>query len=425
MILFHVETLDFDQPDLRSRAWLPVLSLRRAGLAARVVAGDVSSDVIGAGKVHHSHRRRQRACAQRRAEGSGCASSNHSGHRLRRHPEGIARRSAAAAAGRDRCAGRRRDGKQRGLGAPCRRGSGREGRAGRAGPDRHRRWSIRGVARRSGRDGAGGGQVDRCRGARRKSQSCGTAGAPARDASASCGSAPAGDRTTKAAWRSCCWRPATLWTWRRRSRSSSMSSDVRRAPPGASSSSCRFRSHSVGMRRGGCGSVCARPISACFPRVATSRAGRARSGVHAWRPRSAFRWWRRRPPLRCCRRCARLWTERPPRSGPEQDAQSVTAAWRQAIEAAQAAVAQRPAGGIAVRRGEQAARSAAAPAVPGHRPHCSGRGEGQRLSGYRGSHRHPVQDRNSGIAALAAALRQRRAGRVLARSGSARPSHCA
>src|SRR5688572_28795901 len=50
MILFHVETLDFDQPDLRSRAWLPVLSLGRAGLAARIVAGDVSSEVIGAGK---------------------------------------------------------------------------------------------------------------------------------------------------------------------------------------------------------------------------------------------------------------------------------------------------------------------------------------------------------------------------------------
>jgi hypothetical protein len=50
MILFHVETLDFDQPDLRSRAWLPVLSLRRAGLAARIVAGDVSSEVIGTGK---------------------------------------------------------------------------------------------------------------------------------------------------------------------------------------------------------------------------------------------------------------------------------------------------------------------------------------------------------------------------------------
>ncbi|MBA4098495.1 MAG: hypothetical protein C0484_17245 [Rhodospirillum sp.] len=50
MILFHVETLDFDQPDLRSRAWLPVLWLRRTGLAARVVIGDLSSDVIGAGK---------------------------------------------------------------------------------------------------------------------------------------------------------------------------------------------------------------------------------------------------------------------------------------------------------------------------------------------------------------------------------------
>jgi hypothetical protein len=50
MILFHVETLDFDQSDLRSRAWLPVLSLRRTRLAARVVVGDVSSEVIGTGK---------------------------------------------------------------------------------------------------------------------------------------------------------------------------------------------------------------------------------------------------------------------------------------------------------------------------------------------------------------------------------------
>lgn len=50
MILFHVEALDFDQPDLRSRAWLPVLWLRRTGLAARIVVGDVSSDVIGAGR---------------------------------------------------------------------------------------------------------------------------------------------------------------------------------------------------------------------------------------------------------------------------------------------------------------------------------------------------------------------------------------
>jgi hypothetical protein len=50
MILFHVETLDFDQSDLRSRAWLPVLSLRRTGLAARIVTGDVSSEIIGAGK---------------------------------------------------------------------------------------------------------------------------------------------------------------------------------------------------------------------------------------------------------------------------------------------------------------------------------------------------------------------------------------
>lgn len=50
MILFHVETLDFDNPDVRSRAWLPALTLRRAGLATKVVAGDVPNDVIGASK---------------------------------------------------------------------------------------------------------------------------------------------------------------------------------------------------------------------------------------------------------------------------------------------------------------------------------------------------------------------------------------
>ena len=41
--------------------------------------------------------------------------------------------------------------------------------------------------------------------------------------------------------------------------------------------------------------------------------------------------------------------QRSPWSRPEQDAGSATAAWRQAIEAAQAAVARRPAGGIALR----------------------------------------------------------------------------
>src|SRR6185436_7060465 len=41
--------------------------------------------------------------------------------------------------------------------------------------------------------------------------------------------------------------------------------------------------------------------------------------------------------------------EGPSRSGPEQDWRLVTAAWWQAIEAAQAAVARRPAGGITFR----------------------------------------------------------------------------
>ena len=49
MILFHVDTLDFDEPDVRSRAWLPLLALRRTGLATRMVSGDVPSEVIGDG----------------------------------------------------------------------------------------------------------------------------------------------------------------------------------------------------------------------------------------------------------------------------------------------------------------------------------------------------------------------------------------
>src|SRR5262245_52941609 len=48
MILFHVETLDFDWPDVRSRAWLPAVLLRRAGLAAEIVAGDVPGERLGA-----------------------------------------------------------------------------------------------------------------------------------------------------------------------------------------------------------------------------------------------------------------------------------------------------------------------------------------------------------------------------------------
>jgi hypothetical protein len=48
MILFHVETLDFDRPDVRSRAWLPAVLLRRAGLAAEIVAGDVPSERLSA-----------------------------------------------------------------------------------------------------------------------------------------------------------------------------------------------------------------------------------------------------------------------------------------------------------------------------------------------------------------------------------------
>jgi hypothetical protein len=50
MILFHVAALDFDEPEIRSRAWLPVLALRRAGVAAEIVHGDVASERLAAAK---------------------------------------------------------------------------------------------------------------------------------------------------------------------------------------------------------------------------------------------------------------------------------------------------------------------------------------------------------------------------------------
>ncbi|HKP26710.1 MAG TPA: hypothetical protein VJV39_22770 [Dongiaceae bacterium] len=50
MILFHVEMLDFDRPDVRSRAWLPVVLLRRAGLAAELVAGELPNERLSAAK---------------------------------------------------------------------------------------------------------------------------------------------------------------------------------------------------------------------------------------------------------------------------------------------------------------------------------------------------------------------------------------
>ena len=256
--------------------------------------------------MHHSHRRRQRTCAQRRAEGSGCASSNHSGHRLCRHPEGIARRSASAAVGRDRGTGRRRDGKQRGLGAPCRRGSGREGRAGHAGPDRHRRWSIRSFARRSGRDGAGGGEVDRFRDAR-----------PSRKAAA-----PPERRRGTQAHRVVRRRPATE---RRRRRGGAAAGGLRPCGPGgggpdparcrrpfaarrpalpqavagsdhilsvcavagaAASAQGRSLPASRGWRHRGPGAL----APACTPGVCARRSGGGGSARH----------------VRCCRRCARL-----------------------------------------------------------------------------------------------------------------------
>ncbi|WP_119301310.1 hypothetical protein [Dongia deserti] len=46
MILFHVETLDLDKPRVRSRAWLPACLLRRAGLAAKLVAGDIQPRLL-------------------------------------------------------------------------------------------------------------------------------------------------------------------------------------------------------------------------------------------------------------------------------------------------------------------------------------------------------------------------------------------
>lgn len=50
MILFHVAALDFDEPEIWSRAWLPVLALRRAGVAAGIVHGDVTSERLAAAK---------------------------------------------------------------------------------------------------------------------------------------------------------------------------------------------------------------------------------------------------------------------------------------------------------------------------------------------------------------------------------------
>lgn len=46
MILFHIDALDLDGPDIRRRAWLPACLLRRAGLAARLVAGQVPADIL-------------------------------------------------------------------------------------------------------------------------------------------------------------------------------------------------------------------------------------------------------------------------------------------------------------------------------------------------------------------------------------------
>lgn len=50
MILFHVAVLDFDEPEIRSRAWLPILALRRAGVAAEIVHGDVANERLAAAK---------------------------------------------------------------------------------------------------------------------------------------------------------------------------------------------------------------------------------------------------------------------------------------------------------------------------------------------------------------------------------------
>jgi hypothetical protein len=50
MILFHVATLDLDEPDVRARAWLPSRLLRQAGVPARLVEGDVSRGVVEAAR---------------------------------------------------------------------------------------------------------------------------------------------------------------------------------------------------------------------------------------------------------------------------------------------------------------------------------------------------------------------------------------
>lgn len=46
MILFHVEALDFDEPDVRLRAWLPACFLRRSGVSAKLVDGELPVDLL-------------------------------------------------------------------------------------------------------------------------------------------------------------------------------------------------------------------------------------------------------------------------------------------------------------------------------------------------------------------------------------------
>jgi hypothetical protein len=48
MILFHVESLDLDAQDVRLRAWLPACLLRRAGMSARLVEGEVPASLVAA-----------------------------------------------------------------------------------------------------------------------------------------------------------------------------------------------------------------------------------------------------------------------------------------------------------------------------------------------------------------------------------------
>ena len=424
MILFHVETLDFDQPDLRSRAWLPVLSLRRTGLAARVVVGDVSSEVIGAGKCiiltggasGHALSVARKAAAARVPIildiGSvdilkGSLAGPHrqqlveiaalavvvtaSNEALARHVEEVLGVTGVLVTPDPIDI-------EDGLFAALRANPGAAVRAVGKWIDAAARDEVAKLRHRRSA-GAGRKRIVWFGAGRRPNDE----GGVAELLLAACDLADLAEempiqldvvgRSPRAARRFLKQLPVPItfyryapWRVRQRLRQA----DLCLLPAGGDVEG-RARS----LRRAGLASALGVPVVAAAPATPLLPALRA-----ALKAEIASE----RPGAGCTIGDGRLAAG--DRSGSSGGGPAASGRHRPS-------------------RGEQAARPAAAPAVPGHRPHCSGRGEGQRLSGYRGSHRRPVQDRNSGIAALTAALRQRRAGGVLARSGSARPSHCA